>query len=43
LPVMVIQRKGRALVWSAAALTLGTFVWVWWGGTSGPLQVATQR
>ena len=43
LPVMVIQRKGRALVWSAAALALGTFVWVWWGGPSGPLQVATQR
>ena len=43
LPVMVIERKRRAFVWSVAALTLGTFVWVWWGGTSGPLQVATQR
>jgi hypothetical protein len=26
-----------------AALTFGTFAWVWWGGPSGPLQVATQR
>jgi hypothetical protein len=43
LPVMVLQRKRRALVWSVATLTLGTFAWVWWGGASGPLQVATQR
>jgi hypothetical protein len=43
LPMMVLQRKRRALVWSVAALTLGTLVWVWWGGPSGPLQVATQR
>jgi Glycosyltransferase family 87 len=43
LPVMVVQRKRRALVWSGATLTLGTFAWVWWGGASGPLQVATQR
>ena len=43
LPLMVVQRKRRALVWSGATLTLGTFVWVWWGGASGPLQVATQR
>jgi Glycosyltransferase family 87 len=43
LPVMVLQRKRRALAWSFASLTVGTFVWVWWGGASGPLQVATQR
>jgi len=43
LPVMILQRKRRALAWSVAALTLGTLVWVWWGGPSGPLQVATQR
>jgi hypothetical protein len=43
LPVMVLERKRRALVWSAAALALGTFVWMWWGGASGALQVATQR
>ena len=43
LPVMVLQRKRRALTWSMAALTLGTIMWVWWGGPSGPLQVATQR
>jgi hypothetical protein len=43
LPMMVLQRKRRALTWSVAALTLGTLVWVWWGGPSGPLQVATQR
>ena len=43
LPVMVLERKRRALVWSVAALTGGTFMWVWWGGASGPLQVATQR
>jgi hypothetical protein len=43
LPVMILQRRFRALAWSVAALTLGTFVWVWWGGPSGPVQVATQR
>jgi hypothetical protein len=43
LPVMVVQRKRRALVWSGAALTLGTFIWVWWAGAPGLLQVATQR
>lgn len=43
LPVMVLQRRRRALAWSVATLTLGTFVWMWWGGPSGLLQVATQR
>ena len=43
LPVMVLERKRRALVWSVTTLSLGTFAWVWWGGASGPLQVATQR
>ena len=43
LPVMILQRTRRALAWSVAALTLGMFVWVWWSGPSGPLQVATQR
>jgi hypothetical protein len=43
LPVMVVQRRRRALGWSIAALMFGTLVWVWWGGLSGPLQVATQR
>jgi hypothetical protein len=43
LPVLVMQRKRRALIWSVAALALGTLGWVWWGGPSGPLQVATQR
>ena len=42
-PAMVLQRKRRALVWSGATLTLSTFVWVWWGGASGLVQVATQR
>jgi hypothetical protein len=42
-PVLVLERKRRALAWSAASLTLGTFVWVWWGGASGLVQVATQR
>jgi Glycosyltransferase family 87 len=42
-PMLVLQRERRALVWSAASLTLGTFVWVWWGGPSGLVQVATQR
>jgi hypothetical protein len=43
LPMMVLQRKRRALAWSVSVLTLGTLVWVWWGTPSGPLQVATQR
>lgn len=42
-PLFVLQRRRRALAWAVAALTLGTFVWVWWGGPSGLLQVATQR
>jgi hypothetical protein len=43
LPVMIVERKRRALTWSVLALALGTLVWVWWGGPAGPLQVATQR
>jgi Glycosyltransferase family 87 len=42
-PVMVVQQRRRALGWSVAALALGTIVWLWWGGPSGLLQVATQR
>jgi hypothetical protein len=42
-PVMVLERKRRALAWSVGALMIGTFAWAWWGGPSGPLQVATQR
>ena len=42
-PVLVLERRRRALAWSVAALALGTVVWVWRGGPSGPLQVATQR
>jgi glycosyl transferase family 87 len=42
-PMMVLERKRRALVWSSVSLTLGTVVWVWWGGASGLVQVATQR
>ena len=37
------SRKRRAPSVPGAALTLGTFVWVWWGGASGLAQVATQR
>jgi hypothetical protein len=43
LPLLLVQRRLRALSWSVAALASGAFVWVWWGGPSGPLQVATQR
>jgi Glycosyltransferase family 87 len=43
LPVFIVQRRLRGLGWSVAAFTCGTIVWVWWGGPSGPLQVATQR
>jgi hypothetical protein len=43
LPVLVLERKRRALVWSFGSLALGTFAWVWWGGASGLVQVATQR
>jgi hypothetical protein len=43
LPVMVVHRRRKALTWSVATLALGTLGWVWWGGPSGPLQVATQR
>jgi hypothetical protein len=43
LPALVVQRSRRALAWSLAALVLGTSVWVWRGGASGVLQVATQR
>ena len=42
-PVIALERKRRALVWSAGSLAAGTFVWVWWGGASGLVQVATQR
>src|SRR6266540_614481 len=36
-PMMVAQRKRRALAWSVGALALGTLVWAWWGGPSGLL------
>ena len=42
-PVFVLQRKRRALGWAVGALTFGTFAWMWWGGPSSLLQVATQR
>jgi hypothetical protein len=43
LPLLLVQQRLRALGWSVAALTLGGLAWIWWGGPSGPLQVATQR
>ena len=43
LPLWLVQRRWRALTWSAAGLALGTMAWVWWSGWSGPLQVLTFR
>jgi hypothetical protein len=43
LPLLIVQRRWRALWWSAGALAVGTAIWVWWSGPSGPFQVATQR
>jgi hypothetical protein len=43
LPLLLVQRRWRALRWSVAGLALGTMVWVWWGGWSGPAQVLTFR
>lgn len=42
-PMFLVQRKLRALAWSAASLVTGMLLWVAWGGPAGPLQVATQR
>ena len=42
-PLMVLERKRRAFVWWVGTLALGMLTWVWWGGVSGVLQVATQR
>lgn len=43
LPLLLVQRRVRALRWSVAGLALGTMAWVWWGGWSGPAQVLTFR
>ena len=43
LPLLLVQRRWRALRWSAAGLALGTTAWVSWGGWSGPAQVLTFR
>ena len=43
LPLLLVQRRWRALRWSAAGLALGAAAWVWWGGWSGPAQVLTFR
>ncbi len=43
LPLLLVQRRWRALRWSGAALALGAAAWVWWGGWSGPAQVLTFR
>jgi hypothetical protein len=43
LPLLLVQRRWRALRWSVAGLALGTMAWLWWGGWSGPAQVLTFR
>jgi hypothetical protein len=43
LPLWLVQRRWRALGWSAAGLALGVAAWVSWGGWSGPVQVLTFR
>ena len=42
-PLFVVQRKVRALGWTAGGLVVGVAWWVVWGGMAGPIQVATQR
>jgi hypothetical protein len=43
LPALVIGRRSKALWWAGGALAAGAVAWLWWGGLSGPVQVATQR
>jgi hypothetical protein len=43
LPLWLVQRRWRALRWSAGGLVLGATAWVSWGGWSGPAQVLTFR
>jgi len=43
LPALVIGRGSRALWWAGGPLGAGAIAWLWWGGASGPVQVATQR
>lgn len=43
LPALVIDRRSRALWWAGGALATSAVAWLWWGGLSGPVQVATQR
>ena len=42
-PMFLVQRKLRALAWSAGSLVIGMLLWVAWSGFAGPIQVATQR
>jgi hypothetical protein len=43
MPLLLTQRKAKAMAWSIAGLAIGMVLWVGWGGSAGPLQVATQR
>jgi Glycosyltransferase family 87 len=42
-PVLVIERRFRALLWFLAALAAGSLLWIWWGGADAPIQVLTFR
>jgi hypothetical protein len=43
LPALIVGRRSRAIWWACGSLGAGVLAWVWWGGPSALIQVATQR
>ncbi len=43
LPLLAVQRRGRALVAAAVTASVGLCLWLAWGGTAGPRDVLTFR
>jgi hypothetical protein len=42
-PLLLVQRRRRALVWFGTCLVAGVGAWIAWGGLEGPRQVLTFR
>lgn len=43
LPGLIVGRRSRGLWWAGITVGAGIIAWIYWGGVSGLVQVATQR